>query len=117
MYESRSAGMHRPINDASVLLHRDYATTARDVCCFFFQAEDGIRDYKVTGVQTCALPIFTGDAQGVSNIEATRAARLFELWSEWAIGADESLRVGLYDFNSEFDSNATGALLDRKSVV
>src|SRR5256885_2605344 len=26
--------------------------------CFFFQAEDGIRDYKVTGVQTCALPIF-----------------------------------------------------------
>src|SRR5256885_12582833 len=28
----------------------------------FFQAEDGIRDYKVTGVQTCALPIF--DAKG-----------------------------------------------------
>src|SRR5256885_15110093 len=27
------------------------------VIFFFFQAEDGIRDYKVTGVQTCALPI------------------------------------------------------------
>src|SRR5690349_24068551 len=26
--------------------------------CFFFQAEDGIRDLYVTGVQTCALPIF-----------------------------------------------------------
>src|SRR5699024_11351444 len=25
--------------------------------CFFFQAEDGIRDRNVTGVQTCALPI------------------------------------------------------------
>ena len=25
---------------------------------FFFQAEDGIRDHCVTGVQTCALPIF-----------------------------------------------------------
>ena len=25
---------------------------------FFFQAEDGIRDTEVTGVQTCALPIF-----------------------------------------------------------
>src|SRR3712207_9499835 len=25
--------------------------------CFFFQAEDGIRDIGVTGVQTCALPI------------------------------------------------------------
>src|SRR2546430_9373445 len=29
------------------------------ICCgfFFFQAEDGIRDLTVTGVQTCALPI------------------------------------------------------------
>src|SRR5437773_4268264 len=27
------------------------------VYCFFFQAEDGIRDRDVTGVQTCALPI------------------------------------------------------------
>src|SRR5690606_40320054 len=26
-------------------------------CFFFFQAEDGIRDFHVTGVQTCALPI------------------------------------------------------------
>ena len=26
---------------------------------FFFQAEDGIRDADVTGVQTCALPIYT----------------------------------------------------------
>src|SRR2546426_7228604 len=29
---------------------------------FFFQAEDGIRDYKVTGVQTCALPILKPEA-------------------------------------------------------
>src|SRR3712207_8530107 len=27
------------------------------IVCFFFQAEDGIRDIGVTGVQTCALPI------------------------------------------------------------
>src|SRR5256884_5469248 len=34
---------------------------------FFFQAEDGIRDVAVTGVQTCALPIFgvTGAAFGI----------------------------------------------------
>ena len=31
-------------------------------CGFFFQAEDGIRDYKVTGVQTCALPISRPDS-------------------------------------------------------
>src|SRR5690348_17585109 len=29
---------------------------------FFFQAEDGIRDGRVTGVQTCALPIYTAAA-------------------------------------------------------
>src|SRR3712207_4869979 len=28
------------------------------IVCFFFQAEDGIRDIGVTGVQTCALPIY-----------------------------------------------------------
>src|SRR2546430_4061060 len=34
-------------------------------CFFFFQAEDGIRDLTVTGVQTCALPIFAQN--GVSK--------------------------------------------------
>src|SRR5262249_58871166 len=29
-----------------------------DLSLFFFQAEDGIRDWSVTGVQTCALPIY-----------------------------------------------------------
>ena len=31
-------------------------------CVFFFQAEDGIRAYDVTGVQTCALPILVSSA-------------------------------------------------------
>src|SRR5690606_40085011 len=31
----------------------------------FFQAEDGIRDFHVTGVQTCALPIFHGPRAAV----------------------------------------------------
>src|SRR5690348_18064819 len=34
--------------------------TRRSVSVFFFQAEDGIRDGRVTGVQTCALPICPG---------------------------------------------------------
>src|SRR5256885_9639648 len=34
---------------------------------FFFQAEDGIRDYKVTGVQTCALPISLAPLAGNPN--------------------------------------------------
>src|SRR5436309_4197625 len=35
---------------------------------FFFQAEDGIRDFHVTGVQTCALPISDAN-QSVSIVE------------------------------------------------
>src|SRR5207237_3997914 len=35
--------------------------------CFFFQAEDGIRDSSVTGVQTCALPIYTSPPRTVGG--------------------------------------------------
>src|SRR5699024_11809664 len=41
------------------------------LCCFFFQAEDGIRDRNVTGVQTCALPIFEAAGMGFENIVKT----------------------------------------------
>src|SRR3712207_8036368 len=34
-----------------------FLITVLFLCFFFFQAEDGIRDIGVTGVQTCALPI------------------------------------------------------------
>src|SRR5260370_1444936 len=34
---------------------------------FFFQAEDGIRDSSVTGVQTCALPIYSGSGVGTTS--------------------------------------------------
>src|SRR5207253_2980826 len=43
---------------------------------FFFQAEDGIRDGHVTGVQTCALPIFTS-AGGSDGPPGTHAAARF----------------------------------------
>src|SRR5690606_40754689 len=35
--------------------------------CCFFQAEDGIRDFHVTGVQTCALPISASGPSGVAG--------------------------------------------------
>src|SRR5207248_7441467 len=43
------------------------------VLCFFFQAEDGIRDRTVTGVQTCALPIS-------APARSSRAAHLDDSW-------------------------------------
>src|SRR2546430_6966368 len=48
---------------------------------FFFQAEDGIRDLTVTGVQTCALPIFIADAK-YSQWPARVSKR------KWASGSD-----------------------------
>src|SRR3712207_8922128 len=42
-------------------------------CFFFFQAEDGIRDIGVTGVQTCALPISEA-AQGPVDVLACVAS-------------------------------------------
>src|SRR6266566_1888723 len=43
------------------------------VCFFFFQAEDGIRDYKVTGVQTCALPISSWSRRAAATSRALRS--------------------------------------------
>src|SRR5699024_11816495 len=52
---------------------------------FFFQAEDGIRDRNVTGVQTCALPILAGPALaeaqeflGTMEHSARRMARMLD---------------------------------------
>src|SRR6266850_223233 len=58
---------------------------------FFFQAEDGIRDYKVTGVQTCALPISPPGAF-VSINGLTAGARLTSgkrVGPEWRVSATE----------------------------
>src|SRR5688572_31850726 len=48
---------------------------------FFFQAEDGIRDLTVTGVQTCALPIFRQESALTQRVRQTEDAA--------AIDADE----------------------------
>src|SRR5205085_6513120 len=83
------------------------------VCCFFFQAEDGIRDLTVTGVQTCALPILlkgpsaatlygTEASNGVIQIITKRGAAGRPTWStELRAGANwlpspEKLYEGVY---------------------
>src|SRR5690606_39277973 len=62
------------------------------VTSFFFQAEDGIRDFHVTGVQTCALPIFFGAVSfpfGVPILRPDLMARY-----STAIGVRSSTNVG-----------------------
>src|SRR2546430_5462433 len=48
------------------------------LCFFFFQAEDGIRDLTVTGVQTCALPIL-GDILVVESSAPDNSASWLEV--------------------------------------
>src|SRR2546430_4581168 len=57
--QSSSEGLRSPMGEIS---RRQWALVTPYV--FFFQAEDGIRDLTVTGVQTCALPIF---AEGLTE--------------------------------------------------
>src|SRR5256884_2524139 len=54
---------------------------------FFFQAEDGIRDVAVTGVQTCALPIFVGVMPPGVTLFASQGSlteKVAQLW--WPYG-------------------------------
>src|SRR2546430_11589492 len=58
------------------------------VRCFFFQAEDGIRDLTVTGVQTCALPILIlvnalGHARERLAAQRVRAHRIVARIEQW----------------------------------
>src|SRR6266478_5052542 len=58
---SRSA---RTRIDCGILISSVFAVFMLIINFFFFQAEDGIRDLTVTGVQTCALPISISDGYG-----------------------------------------------------
>src|SRR2546427_11008496 len=48
---------------------------------FFFQAEDGIRDLTVTGVQTCALPISAGTTRASASRTVTRTPSRANIWA------------------------------------
>src|SRR5256885_11035223 len=61
----------------------------------FFQAEDGIRDYKVTGVQTCALPISCARAGAAALAQVARLGGRGGL-----IAVDRGGRIAM-PFNSE----------------
>src|SRR5256885_8755212 len=82
---------------------------------FFFQAEDGIRDYKVTGVQTCALPICESALIRSSNARARS-------WSWEGTSTDTSGPLICWQTNgltrvTELSTPSRAAAEDRKSVV
>src|SRR5690349_21921550 len=82
---------------------------------FFFQAEDGIRDLYVTGVQTCALPISYGDPTATRTI-ALAGGSHSEHWltALHALGRAHGFKVTTY---MKMGCPLTTAEVDRKSVV
>src|SRR5689334_23490854 len=82
---------------------------------FFFQAEDGIRDGTVTGVQTCALPILNPGGVRIGTAEIYRqvekldeVAESLVIGQDWPPGQYGDVRVVLFVRLKEGD---------RKSVV
>src|SRR5699024_11956800 len=67
-------------------------------CVFFFQAEDGIRDRNVTGVQTCALPILSSsEAANASGLVSERS-RILSSASE-AFEISSRRKISLFRYN------------------
>src|SRR5256886_7783165 len=83
---------------------------------FFFQAEDGIRDLTVTGVQTCALPIFAAaqrDRQGW-------AYQMFETWHGRMLLRTGRLSEALAVLEGRFaleDGTHAASVLDAAGIV
>src|SRR6266478_8959426 len=83
---------------------------------FFFQAEDGIRDLTVTGVQTCALPIcdhhpgdrFTvvrGDVRDADHVcSVVRSADVI-----YHVAGQVAVTLSVDDPRADFETNALGA--------
>src|SRR2546430_7112160 len=67
--------MNRQVFDRASRL-RDSQNITCGSSFFFFQAEDGIRDLTVTGVQTCALPILRGNGDSVGGTAGGAPERL-----------------------------------------
>src|SRR2546421_964613 len=88
-------------------------------CFFFFQAEDGIRDLIVTGVQTCALPILLGGAAGFGLLglgtTVYMAMRLLGIGPVGTLVASGVLahrdRLVLADFENHTPDSTLGASL------
>src|SRR5437588_4016908 len=71
------------------------------IACFFFQAEDGIRDHCVTGVQTCALPIFD-KAFSMAEAIAIRGGRIVQVGKNDAVLATKDNETKLVDLGGKF---------------
>src|SRR3989442_804611 len=69
---------------------------------FFFQAEDGIRDADVTGVQTCALPIYVDELRSDSEV-ARVVESCFDLSGPEPLGHEYIISENLNECSASVD--------------
>src|SRR2546430_4315163 len=98
----------------SSLLKPDATPAAAIGSSFFFQAEDGIRDLTVTGVQTCALPIFFAASCYKDDTTSPRNGKSLArvLLTDAPFPYDSVARVNVYvasiDASSDLDTTGGG---------
>src|SRR5918993_3429141 len=96
----------------------DIYALSRGVCFFFFQAEDGIRDIGVTGVQTCALPIFTFDEESLEQYLTVESRQGRRTWT-WKLDGSARARLldgGLVGFVDEQTGRVSDVLLGKAKI-
>src|ERR1041384_7451760 len=87
----------------------------RIVCFFFFQAEDGIRDKLVTGVQTCDLPIWQGASEAMGPLlgafERVHRQRDLGMVDQRGTGRSHPLRCDLHDRGASLAERLSGGAM------
>src|SRR5256885_4032656 len=104
-------GLSDAISDAEV-----ECSLLANLSFFFFQAEDGIRDYKVTGVQTCALPI-CGDRRFLAGDLVLEERRAVERRQDGRLGVADAAMLAEQQHALALAVGQCRCLLDRKSGV
>src|SRR5205823_7949828 len=90
----KSINVYRKVNSKARSQWRK-TESANGFYLFFFQAEDGIRDKLVTGVQTCALPISAAETRAaLAAVRGTLRHPYPRGWLGEALTRSEERRVG-----------------------
>lgn len=90
-------------------------TFSAEIGSLFDANEASVFVYLLHNNRATFSDVYVGDLQVVSNIDSEQGTRIYELWYEQRWSDTYSLRVGLYDLNSEFDAIDTAGLFMNSS--
>src|SRR2546430_7500100 len=102
-------------SEALMFVLYSHGSAVRLIHFFFFQAEDGIRDLTVTGVQTCALPIFNSPTTQKSS--AKPQTKVSDSGKVYVVTKGDNPVTIAKKFKVSYDDLLALNHIDRKSVV